>query len=67
MEVQWLGVQRLGVLKFAEIRLGHLVDLHFCPSCHARRLAAWSLWLEEQLPAHVPHRQVVFTVPKRLR
>jgi len=40
---------------------------HFCPSCHARRLAEWSLWLDEQLLARVPHRQVVFTVPKRLR
>ena len=40
---------------------------HFCPSCHARRLAEWSLWLDEQLLAHVPHRQIVFTCPKRLR
>jgi hypothetical protein len=40
---------------------------HFCPSCHARRLAEWSLWLDEQLLARVPHRQVVFTLPKRLR
>jgi hypothetical protein len=22
---------------------------HFCPSCHARRLAEWSLWLDERL------------------
>ena len=27
----------------------------------------WSLWLEETLLAPVPHRQVVLTVPKRLR
>jgi len=40
---------------------------HFCPSCHARRLAEWSLWLDEQLLARVPHRQVVLTLPKRLR
>jgi hypothetical protein len=40
---------------------------HFCPSCHARRLAEWSLWLEERLLAPVAHRQVVLTVPKRLR
>jgi hypothetical protein len=38
-----------------------------CPSCHARRLAEWSLWLDERLLAAVPHRQVVLTVPKRLR
>jgi hypothetical protein len=40
---------------------------YFCPSCHAKRLARWSLWLEEALLAPVPHRQVVLTIPKRLR
>ena len=40
---------------------------HFCPTCHARRLAEWSLWLDERLLAPVPHRQVVLTLPKRLR
>ncbi len=40
---------------------------HFGPSCHARRLAEWSLWLDERLLAPVPHRQVVLTLPKRLR
>jgi hypothetical protein len=40
---------------------------YFCPSCHAKRLALWGLWLEETLLADVPHRQVVLTVPKRLR
>ena len=39
----------------------------FCPSCHARRMAEWSLWLDEHLLAPVPHRQVVLTLPKRLR
>jgi hypothetical protein len=39
----------------------------FCPSCHARRLAEWSLWLDQRLLARVGHRQVVLTVPKRLR
>jgi len=28
----------------------------FCPSCQARRLAEWSLWLDEQLFAPVAHR-----------
>jgi hypothetical protein len=23
----------------------------FCPSCHAKRLARWSLWLDQTLPA----------------
>jgi hypothetical protein len=40
---------------------------HFCPSCHAPRLAEWSMWLAEHLLAPVAHRQVVLTVPKRLR
>jgi len=34
---------------------------------HARRVAEWSLWLDEHLLAAVPHRQVVLTLPKRLR
>jgi hypothetical protein len=40
---------------------------YFCPSCHAKRLARWTLWLDETLLASVPHRQVVLTIPKRLR
>ena len=39
----------------------------FCPSCQARRLAEWSLWLDEALLAAVAHRHVVLTIPKRLR
>ena len=39
----------------------------FCPSCQARRLAEWSLWLDEHLLAPVAHRHVVLTIPKRLR
>ncbi|MFM9079159.1 MAG: transposase [Opitutaceae bacterium] len=39
----------------------------FCPSCQARRLAEWSLWLDEHLLAPVVHRHVVLTIPKRLR
>jgi len=40
---------------------------YFCPSCHAKRLARWTLWLDETLLSPVPHRQVVLTIPKRLR
>ena len=40
---------------------------HFCPSGPARRLAEWSLWLDERLLAPVAHRQVVLTLPKRQR
>lgn len=38
-----------------------------CPSCHAKRLALWCRWLEDTLLAPVPHRQVVLTIPQRLR
>ena len=42
-------------------------ERQFCPSCHARRLAEWTLWLGESLLLNVPHREVVLTLPKRLR
>jgi hypothetical protein len=37
-----------------------------CPSCHQKRELLWVEWATELL-AEVPHRQVVLTVPKRLR
>jgi hypothetical protein len=39
----------------------------FCPSCHAKRLEEWGEWMREELLLDVPHRQVVFTIPKMLR
>ena len=30
---------------------------YFCPSCHAKRLALWSVWLEETLLAPVPEEK----------
>jgi len=39
----------------------------FCPSCHAKRLEEWGEWLREELLLDVPHRQVVFVIPKMLR
>jgi hypothetical protein len=71
--------QACGILKhgFARVRCGgckHEFLLafsckcrYFCPSCHAKRIALWGIWLEETLLADVPHRQVVLSVPKRLR
>ena len=38
-----------------------------CPSYHAKRLAILTQWLDTTLLAPVPHRQVVLTIPKRLR
>ena len=40
---------------------------YFCQSCHAKRLAIWAQWLDATLLAPVSHRQVVLTIPKRLR
>jgi len=39
----------------------------FCPSCHAKRIEKWGEWMRETLLLDVPHRQIVFTIPKRLR
>ena len=39
----------------------------FCPSCHAKRLEQWEEWMLETLLLDVPHRQVVFVIPKTLR
>ena len=39
----------------------------FCPSCHAKRLEEWGEWVREELLLDVPHRQVVFTIPRTLR
>ena len=38
----------------------------FCPSCHSKRREKWGEWIREELLLDVPHRQVVFTVPKML-
>ena len=34
---------------------------------HAKRIEEWGEWMRETLLLDVPHRQVVFTIPKRLR
>jgi len=39
----------------------------FCPACHAKRLEEWGEWMRETLLLDVPHRQVVFTIPRTLR
>ncbi len=38
-----------------------------CRSCHAKLVEEWGEWMRETLLLDVPHRQVVFTIPKRLR
>ncbi|MCX6577707.1 MAG: transposase zinc-binding domain-containing protein [Candidatus Aminicenantes bacterium] len=39
----------------------------FCPSCHAKRPEEWGEWVRETLLLVVPHRQVVFVIPRMLR
>jgi len=38
-----------------------------CPSCHEKRALEKAAWVSEHVCAEVPHRQFVFTMPKRLR
>ncbi len=38
-----------------------------CPSCHQKRALLTALHVAEEVCSPVPHRQVVFTIPKRLR
>src|SRR3974377_513433 len=39
----------------------------FCRSCHEKRALEKAGGAAEQVCAQVPHRQLVFTIPKRLR
>ena len=40
---------------------------HFCPSCHQKRVVEFGEWLCAAVLKYVPHRQWVFSIPKRLR
>ncbi len=40
---------------------------HFCPACHQRRVRTTSEWIASNVCHQVPHRQMVFTIPKMLR
>jgi hypothetical protein len=40
---------------------------HFCPSCHQKRVVEFGKWLCAEVLKYVPHRQWVFSIPKRLR
>jgi hypothetical protein len=40
---------------------------YFCPSCHQKRVLQLGGWVADEVLAPVPHRQYVFTIPKRLR
>lgn len=40
---------------------------YFCPSCHQKRVIEFGEYLTEEIIEKVPHRQWVFSIPKRLR
>jgi len=39
----------------------------FCPSCHQKRVLEFSEHLKDEILEEVPHRQIVFVIPKMLR
>ena len=39
----------------------------FCPSCQAKRAAAFVEWVTGEILQEVPHRQLVWTIPEVLR
>jgi hypothetical protein len=59
-------------LRCAVCRSEHLIAFscqtrNFCPSCQAKRAALLGEFLTERILLPVPHRHIVFTVPKALR
>ncbi len=68
------GILRHG---FARIRCGSCHEefllafscktRYFCPSCQAKRVAAFVEWLNEQILEAADHRQLVWTIPRVLR
>jgi hypothetical protein len=40
---------------------------HFCPSCHQKRVVEFGEWLCIEVVKAVPHRHLVFSIPKILR
>ena len=44
-----------------------LRGLRFCPSCSAKRTARWAEFFREQVIRPIPHRHLVFALPKVLR
>jgi hypothetical protein len=68
------GILRHG---FARIRCGNCHEeyllafscktRYFCPSCQAKRVAAFMEWVTEEVLEAVDHRQLVWTIPRVLR
>jgi len=50
-----------------EYLLAQSCKSHFCPSCHQKRVVEFGEWLCQEVVKAVPHRHVVFSIPKILR
>jgi hypothetical protein len=57
----WCGTCRLSYLIPYSCR-----GRSFCPSGEKKRSLLWAEWLREEVLEPVPHRQVVFTMPRLL-
>jgi hypothetical protein len=76
---RWYRYLDCGILQngFARVRCGdcgheYLLAFsckrrHFCPSCHQKRVVEFGDWLCREVVKAVPHRHVVFSIPKILR
>ena len=40
---------------------------YFCPSCHQKKVQQFGEFVRHEVVREVPHRQIVVTIPKRLR
>ncbi len=40
---------------------------YFCPSCHQKKVQQFGEFIRHEVAQKVPHRQIVVTIPKRLR
>jgi len=40
---------------------------HFCPSCHQKRVVEFGEWFLDELAVTVPHRHIIFSIPKLIR
>jgi len=58
----WCGTCRTSVLCRFSCR-----GRSFCPSCEKKKQLLWAEWLQKEVLAPVPHRHVVFTMPRLLR
>jgi hypothetical protein len=67
MEVMTTELATTELITTEQIPTEQMTTKMICPGCHAKRLTLWTMCMGETLFAPVPHRQVVLTIPKRLR